>query len=427
MWRVGPKTMTRSPHLGIDPRLLCGRYICACTALSPSMRQHEHGARRGERVPPMRWRPSVICCAPIISTWGVSFMSRVKNPKLGWAAVIAVVVSTLAGTVSATAQVNIVIDTINTHGSAAIVVDEVRGKVYAGGGPGLDVIDENSDKVVATVPLANSVFSGLAIDPLEGKVFSTNYVGAALSVVDEKTNKLAATVVLPAAGNSLGVAVDPILHRVYVSVEGTEAYVAVFDEDSDALIDTIKLDQYPQQIAVDLLRHNVYVEAGPAGPYEIYAISGLTNQVTATIPMPEAVETGLAIDPIRGLVYASGTGCTNVSDCAAPGVVFAINEATNEISHRIRIAPSAGAGNENVLTEMIAVDPVNHAAYAADFHYGTIAVIDTVTNKLKHTITIPGGKNSDAAVDPVRGKVYVSDVINNDVNVIAAVGPHLGE
>jgi YVTN family beta-propeller protein len=335
---------------------------------------------------------------------------------------------TIAGPVSAASRVNTVIDTIDTHGSAAIVVDQYRGKVYAGGGPGLVVINANNDEVVGSVTLANGPFSGLAIDPRHGKVFSVNYVGAVLSVVDEATDTVTATVPLPGSDNSLdnslGVAVDPTLGKVYVAIEATQPYVAVIDEKTNQIIDKIEVDQYPEQVAVDPFRHTVYVAAAPAGPYEVYVIDGLTDKVIDTVPTPEAVEVGLAIDPYRGLVYMSGTGCDNLSNCDAPGAVYVLDERTNKITHTIIAAPPAGPDNENVLTEMIAVDPFNYAAYAADFHYGTISVINTINNKLVATITIPGGKNFGVAVDSWRGKVYVSDVIHNDVNVIDAGGYH---
>jgi DNA-binding beta-propeller fold protein YncE len=100
----------------------------------------------------------------------------------------------------------------------------------------------------------------------------------------------------------------------------------------------------------------------------------------------------------------SGTGCNNNSGCDVPGNVYGLDERTNKITHSIVVAPAV-ADSENVLTEMIAVDPINYAAYAADFHYGTIAVVNTRTNKLTTNITIPGGKNFGAAVDAWRGRV----------------------
>jgi DNA-binding beta-propeller fold protein YncE len=341
---------------------------------------------------------------------------------------------TIAGTVPAVSQSNTassngayglgwqVVDTIDTQGSGAIVVDQSLGKVYVAGGPGLVVIDENTDQVINNIPLTSGAFSGLAIDQAYGKIFTTNLSSpVVLSVVDTNSDSVVATVPMPGSGQigSLGVAVDPKLQKVFVAVEATQNYIAVVDEITNTIIDTINLDQFPQQVAVDPVRHNVYVAAAPAGPYEIYVINGRTDEITATIPTPESVEVGLAIDPIRGLLYASGTGADNNSNVNAPGAVYVIDESTNTITDTIFTAPSAGADNFNVINEMVAVDPFNNTGFVADFHYGTVSIFNTATNRLQSTITIAGGKNFGMAVDSKLGKAYVSDVIHNNVDVIA--------
>jgi DNA-binding beta-propeller fold protein YncE len=135
--------------------------------------------------------------------------------------------------------------------------------------------------------------------------------------------------------------------------------------------------------------------------------------------MPESVD-GLTVDLDRRLVYVGGTGCNNNSSCDVPGAVYVIDERTNTIRATIITSAAPPAGNHNVVTEQVALDPISGSGYASNFFGGTVAVFDLRTNKVTDTITIPGGKNFGVAIDPIRRKVYVSDVLQGHVNVIQA-------
>ncbi len=364
----------------------------------------------------------------------VSVQKHIRAASMALAAALAAL--TLAGPVSAQtsqtrAPANTVIATI-PGGGTGITIDEVRGKAYVTGGPnGVTVIDEATDKVTANISAPGASGFTITHDSLHGKVFAVSYNPAILSIIDEATDTVIANITPPGGGNSLGVAVDPVRGKYYVSLEqGFQAdsvpnlaYVAVYDEATNKLIKKIELAQFPQDLAVDPIRGTLYVLAGPAGPYTVYAIDEETDKVTATISMPEAVETGIAIDRDRGLVYVGGSGCSNTSGCSVPGSVFVIDERTNKITAQLNTSPTPPAGNENVITEEVAIDPINGMGYAANFHFGTVAVFDLLTNKLTDTITIPGDKNFGVAVDPIRRKVFVSNVIGNTVTVISAGPP----
>jgi YVTN family beta-propeller protein len=88
--------------------------------------------------------------------------------------------------------------------------------------------------------------------------------------------------------------------------------------------------------------------------------------------------------------------------------VSVINTVTNKVTHTIHV----GSGPNGV-----AVDPAAHAVYVANA-IGTVSVIDTATNTVTHTIHVNG--SNGLAVDPALHAVYVAGG-NNGLSVIDTV------
>jgi len=130
--------------------------------------------------------------------------------------------------------------------SLGVTVDADQGLVYVGnsGGVGsssegypstygtVSIIDEKLNAVTAMIPtglpgfgVGDAVTEQIALDPLNGTGYATNFYGGTVAVVDLKTNRVSDTIALSSNPGNYGVGIDPILRRVYVGNFDGNVYV----------------------------------------------------------------------------------------------------------------------------------------------------------------------------------------------------------
>jgi YVTN family beta-propeller protein len=69
----------------------------------------------------------------------------------------------------------------------------------------------------------------------------------------------------------------------------------------------------------------------------------------------------------------------------------------------------------------IAVDPLTHLVYAANFGFGNVVVINGRTNKVAAAAGV-GEEPLGAATDPSTNTVYVANLLSRTVTVLAGSG-----
>lgn len=173
-----------------------------------------------------------------------------------------------------------------------IAIDPVRGTVYMTAGPTAPyvvyAIDERTDAVTATISMPNQS-SYLTIDPIHGRVYVPNngfvypgtpdYAAATVSVIDEATNKVVATI--PSGYRTFSLAYDPVNQTLYAANEGFpyvagSGSLAVIDTKTDTVSATIPLTPFVFGVGVDPVRRNVYVSCN----------SGSVTVISAGGPVP---------------------------------------------------------------------------------------------------------------------------------------------
>ncbi len=367
--------------------------------------------------------------------------TKVRISSLALTAALATLI--FAAPVSAGEKPNTVIATIagftNPFG---IVVDHQRVKVYVTNAPfGLgagfiSVIDEATNTVTATLT-GFTTPTDMVLDPLRGKIYVNNYIddgqGAVVSVIDEETNAVT-NITLPVPGDPKGIALDPFRGKVYVGVqEGYAAgdlvdthYLAVIDEGSNTVVNTIQLPDMPEAVGIDPLRGTVYVANSVRGPYSVLAIDERNGKILANIPMPSQSQ-GFAVDADRGLLYVASDGYqfngtylgVVYNGVSTNGTVTVVDERTKTITDTIVTGPASGS--LKAVTERVVLDPENGPLYATNFYGGSVVVIDPRTHKVTDTITTAvGGENNGIDIDLVSRKIYVADYLNGNVNIIKA-------
>ena len=125
-----------------------------------------------------------------------------------------------------------------------LALDPVNKRLYVAdlGKNTLVVMDTAADAIVATYPLGVVGASSVGLDVPAGKAYVTSQQSAELSVVDLKTG--AVTARIETGLGALSVSVDPATHTVYVSNRGAGT-VTVVDGTSNKVVANLQTGSYP--------------------------------------------------------------------------------------------------------------------------------------------------------------------------------------
>jgi YVTN family beta-propeller protein len=232
----------------------------------------------------------------------------------------------------------------DVHGVLAI---PELGRVYASatGENQVDVIDEQSLRVVATIPGGNYP-DGMAYDPLTLNLFVSDETGGTETVIDVRSEQQIATI--PLGGEAGNTQDDLLSHRIFVDVQTLNQLVA-FDPTTDRIIARYGLPNCDHD-------HSLLIDA--ASRLAFVACDG--NSVLLTADLRSMTVTGvqtvgetpdvLALDSGWHLLYvASETGVLSVFEesgqalrklyegfVAAEAHTVAVDEQTHRITLPLR-------------------------------------------------------------------------------------------
>ncbi len=128
-----------------------------------------------------------------------------------------------------------------------------------------------------------------------------------------------------------------------------------------------------------------------------------TISIGSPTGIPGNGPTGVAVDPVRGIVYVCNTNYTK-----GLGTISVIDEATNTVTATITVGHYPYA---------IAVDPIHWTVWVTNYLDATVSAIDERTNTVVATLPV-GSTPHDIALDPFRGTVYVANDGGKSVTVI---------
>jgi len=160
----------------------------------------------------------------------------------------------------------------------------------------------------------------------------------------------------------------------FVQTNGPFAYIAgaggvtVLDTATNLIVTTIPVSPSPYELAVTPDQRHVYV-ADLAGN-SVSVIATATNTVVATIPVGSSPN-GVAVTPNGNFVY--------VANYASSGTLSVISTATNTVVQTITVGP---------FPFLPKVTPDGSLVYVSNQN-NTISVIDTSTNRVTGTVSIP--------------------------------------
>jgi YVTN family beta-propeller protein len=282
------------------------------------------------------------------------------------------------------------------------------------------VIDTLTDTVLATIPVGASP-TRVAVTRDGARVYVANTGGNSVSVIDTSTNAVVATVPLPSAPTE--VAIQPNGAEVYVLDTGGSLQVistSLIGTASDPVVATISFgtpgfNQYGASIAIVQDGTLAYVVVSGA----LHLIDTTTYEVLGSLAVG-ASPSQVVISPDGARAYVTSALGTN---SLFGGQVVVVNTATNSILNTISLP--------GVLPNSLAITPDGARAYVAitevfadagiamgfvpDNH---VAVLDLASGVLNGWITVPGVPAGGVAITPDGLRVYVAMPGGDAISVI---------
>ena len=263
--------------------------------------------------------------------------------------------------------------------------------LYVAAGKAVWVLNDRTGAVVTRIPM-DAAPRGLAVDAATNRIYAALGEADALAVVDGERHVLSKTVLgIPGAS---GVAVGD--DRVYVTAARSNELVVV-DRQNYAIIGRVAVGDVPYAVACDSGRQRVYV--GNAGSDTVSIVDGRNARLVNTVKLGGLGHPhGLAVDPIRDRLY--------VTYALSPKyqAVAAIDASSGQIMSRL-------VGNEKrplLGAYGIAVDPLRGWVYATTVEEVLVLAGET----LRVVKTMPGVGPSYAfglSINPVEERLYIVD------------------
>jgi YVTN family beta-propeller protein len=222
-------------------------------------------------------------------------------------------------------------------GPVTVAVDQASDTAYAivqGNEAAADVINGATDAVTTTISLPSDLYTlGATANPVTHMVYVTDYGHGTVVVIDGSTDKVAATIPLadPAGAPNpmpFGVAVDTATNTVYVA-DYRDDQVAVIDGATNAVTGRIALPAGSDPIGVAVNPAAGLVYTADAGTGVVSVINTATDSVS-TLASGMTGPEGLALNPGSGTLYVSGSGAVD-----SAGNTYVIDTANGAITARI--------------------------------------------------------------------------------------------
>jgi YVTN family beta-propeller protein len=276
----------------------------------------------------------------------------------------------------------------------------------------VDAISLPTATEVSALPIGQGFpLPEVGVDQRTGRVFVeiTRYSNVSLGPylilgISPQNNSVITTTSIPSGAS--GFLVDDLNGEVYVPNGAPTGVVAVVNETSGVLVTNISVGPEPALATLDYGNGNIYI--ADRGSDTVSVISGISNQVIATIPV-QGTPYSILADSATGNVFV-GAGDINWSYGTVSGALeTAISGATSTVIGSIPFGDDfqgfvGDTATGGVLCEIA----------------GTLTVINATTNRVVEAVPEPLSPGS-IAFDPITGQVYLSNFESGTVAVISGI------
>jgi YVTN family beta-propeller protein len=275
-----------------------------------------------------------------------------------------------------------------------IAVNPLTSRVYIAGS-NVEVVDERSNQIIGYIAVGSGQLQGIAVGPVLNRAYVIDNEDG-LFAIDLNSNTV---VSIYPYSNTNSVAVNPLIHRVYMQAPdfaNGEAGMFVFDGRTLKLLATIDdsgtyqpFGDPQDQMVVDPLTNRIYVSVN-LFPGAIWVVDGKTNTSVNTITGLADLAYGVDVDPFLHLVWVTGQF----------GQISDVDGATNTLISN---------SNPDTYIKGISVDPVHRKVYVMSTGGDEVQIVDEKTNTLEATTIPVSGAPVNSAIDYIHGLLYVGN------------------
>ncbi|WP_297622236.1 YncE family protein [Nocardia sp.] len=288
-----------------------------------------------------------------------------------------------------------------------------------------------------TIPVGRDP-RGLAIDPALHRLYVTARVDGAMSVIDTDTHKVIKKGI-PVGPNPISVTVDPATHLLYVANDAstdTPAQISVIDGDN--LTDVIAVAAH--HIAVDPNKPGIIYTANKAdNTVSVIEVGGGKHRVLHDIQVGAGPDFVLADPTNPQILYAANQDAHTVSviDLTALTETATIQVGKEPRSlafeephtlysgnwdHTVTIIDTSTRATASILAgaspSSMVIDPDTHILYTANWGSMNISVVDTRKRRLIEPAFPTGGSPTNIAIDLGTHTLYTANWDTNSVTII---------
>jgi YVTN family beta-propeller protein len=244
-----------------------------------------------------------------------------------------------------------------------VFVDSTNHKLYISHGTQTEVVDTNTDKLIATIPDTKGVH-GIAVALDLGKGYISNGQSNDVTIFDLKTSK--ATGNVKTGANPDSIIYEPTTHRV-LTFNGRSNDITIFDaKTGDVITAALPVGGKPEFSQVDGKGH---VFANIEDKNEIVIIDAKQGIITKRFSIsPCDGPSGLAYDPGKGRLFSVCNKVMAISDATAGKLITTV---------------AIGQGPDGVALD-------DGYAFSANGRDGNISMVgETAPGKFEVVATIP--------------------------------------
>jgi DNA-binding beta-propeller fold protein YncE len=202
-------------------------------------------------------------------------------------------------------------------------VNTSLGRLYVADGTSVTVLDEDSGRILATVPVAGGPLHPLRVDEATGRVYIVCSTGKELDVLDGKANRIIART--PVAPDPEGVAFHTATGRIYVADEGNGhpvgTTITALDGQTFDVLGTLSVGRSPDGVEADPALHRVYVAAEDSNA--VVEISDTLNlPLTPQTTLRQSAAAHLAIGVLQWATFFTLIAMCLTIICATLGALL---------------------------------------------------------------------------------------------------------
>ena len=288
---------------------------------------------------------------------------------------------------------------VNTRATiTGIRVNKTLNRVYLGlrinASNYLRVLDGATDAVITTLNLPNgATFMGLAVNDITGKIFVTIFDTDAVTVVDGATNTVAGTI--PVGDGPSAITVNAAANRIYVGNQISKT-ISFINGQTLSVTDTLTVPYNPTTIDFDPTTTRVYANTVGSGGAEQAGLVIISDPASAGVPQANLsvtnTESADPSSPGNNLIYT--VQVSNQGPSSATNVILTTT-LTGSSFNFVSASSTAGSCNQSngVVTCNIG-DMANGASATV-----TIVVTPTTNGTITSNASVAGAEDDPVAAN----------------------------